>query len=825
MSLTWQEARARSRIVGAVAYEVFLDLTDEQAFTSLTTIRFESRESGATTFLELADAEDVRIWRDGVEREATYVDDRIVLSDLRRTNEVRISARLPYVGDGEGMHTMVDVADGERYTSALCGMDVAQRVFACFDQPDLKATVALSVAAPSHWTVLANGRVRERTGHGDHDRWTFSATPRIPPYLFVLCGGPWYSHTWERSVRTGDGEREATFGWHVRGSQAALLDRDSAELRRLTDDCFDHYQRVFTEPYPFDDYHQVFVAGLTWGAMEMPGAVTFHELFLPRGEPTPRESLARAEVIAHEMAHMWFGDLVTMRWWEDSWLNESFADYMGYAVGHAVGHDATWVDLALARKPTAYRADRRRSTHPVAPDAADVVDVDTALGNFDMITYAKGNAVLRQLVTWLGEDTVAAGSDRYLTAHRFDNADLADYLDALDGVTDRDVRGWADGWLRTTGFDVIEATVDAAGVPVLTRLGSRPHRLGVTAFDHRPRTVAHRTVDLESDPVRLTDWSGLLVVPNTAEDTYALVRLDSATEEAVASHLSSVADPLARAMLWAHELERCESGDLSVPRLRDLVERHLGGERHPIVFVGVEEHVVRWIAQRFADPDQHADLLAAVSEAADRVVSAPTLSRDATRVLIGTSPDLGRLRGWLTSGRADTGVDLDPALRWDLVRRLVAGGDDPSLVDEELQRDRSTDGQLAGLRARAASPTDEAKRWAWTMLLTADLSGREFQALGRGLFHPGHHALVTDYLWGYLEAGPGWVAGHGQGFARTIADIFPWLPLPDAVVADFRAALADTLAGSVPTLLRRRWADALDDLDAVLTVRGLRPGG
>ena len=351
VSLTLQESRARAALIDDVSYDIDLDLSSPVGFGCVTRIRFAAREPGAATFLELAAADGLRVVVNGVQRRGIYSGGRILLDDLALDNDVVVSARLPYVTDGEGMHTLVDSADAERYVSAYCSMDVAQRVFPCFDQPDLKARIALSVSTPTHWSVLANGRVAEREADEATARWSFTRTPVMPTYLFVVCCGPWASSTWERSVRTVDGHRTATFGWHARASQASQLERDAGELRRITDACFDHYQQVFTEPYPFDDYHQVFAPGLTWGAMETPGAITFRDEFLFRGDPTPEQSLSRAETIAHEMAHMWFGDLATMRWWEDTWLNESFADYMGYAVAaDAAGYDATWVDNAATSR-------------------------------------------------------------------------------------------------------------------------------------------------------------------------------------------------------------------------------------------------------------------------------------------------------------------------------------------------------------------------------------------------------------------------------------------------------------------------------------------
>ncbi|MEO5854019.1 MAG: M1 family aminopeptidase, partial [Nocardioides sp.] len=487
MSLTLEEARARAALVSDVSYALELDLTDRETFGCRATISFACAAPGATTFLELAHAADLLV--DGAP--ATYDGRRITLTDLRARHEVVVEARLPYVTDGDGMHTFTDPADGEVYVSAYVGMDIAQLVFPCFDQNDLKAPVSLRVLAPEGWSVLANGRAVE-TGPGG---WRFATTPPIPPAMFVVCAGPWHSVTWEHAG--------LPFGWHARRSLAAELDRDADELRRITEACFDHYTTIFEEPYAFDSYDQAFVPGQNWGALETPGCVTYRDEILPVGRVSRGEARRRATVIAHEMCHLWFGDLVTMTWWEDTWLQESFADYMGFRVADdAAGFAGTFVDFTVGGKPRAYDADSRRSTHPVAPRAEDVPDVDSAANNFDAISYAKGNSVLRQLVNWIGDEDFLAGVNAYLHRHRFGNATLADFVDTLDGATERDVRDWVERWLRTTGFDTLRVSRDGEDV-VLTREGSRPHRVRVTSYDASLREVGSVVVDLADEPVRL----------------------------------------------------------------------------------------------------------------------------------------------------------------------------------------------------------------------------------------------------------------------------------------------------------------------------------
>ncbi len=567
MSLTLSEARARAQQISDVQYAVDLDLTDPSSghFGCRTTVRFGS--TGPGTFLELADATDLQVTVGGAPVDAAYDGRRIPLTGLADQNEVVVEARLPFVTDGDGMHTFTDPADGETYLSAYVGMDVAQRVFACFDQNDLKATLDLTVSADPEWTVLGNGRLLE----SEAGRWRFATTLPIPVAMFVVCAGPWHSRTWEHAG--------LPFGWHARRSLAAELDRDFEDLQRVTAACFDHYAALFTEPYPFDSFDQAFVPGQNWGALETPGCVTYRDEYLPRGRLTDLVRIDRSSTIAHEMAHMWFGNLVTMTWWEDTWLQESFADYMGYRVAaDALGEPRALLAGEIGRKPVAFDADLRRSTHPIAPAPEDVPDVDSAANNFDMISYAKGNAALRQLVTWLGDETFLAGLNAYLTRHRLGNATLADFVAALDAVSERDVHDWAERWLRTTGFDTIRVTRDG-DVPVLSREGSRPHRIRVTAYDDELAEVDSRFVDLGEEPVRLDEWAGRVVVPNSHGETFARLVLDDASWEAVVRGLSGIEDPLVRAVLWTAAFGMVHSRELPADDFLDLVSLHLPTER------------------------------------------------------------------------------------------------------------------------------------------------------------------------------------------------------------------------------------------------------
>ncbi|GAA2708037.1 aminopeptidase N [Actinoplanes palleronii] len=777
MSLTLDEARRRAALLADVSYDLALDITATDTFRSRVTVRFDTR--GGDTFLELHQAEQLQVTIDGDVVTTGYDGRRIPLAGLAPgKHEVVVDARLRYVADGEGLHAFTDPVDGERYVGAYLGLDATQRLFACFDQLDLKSPITLTVTADPAWTVLTNALPITGTA--------FAATPPIPCDQLVVAAGPYHSVRWQH--------RGLPMGWHCRRSLAADLDRDAAELRRVTELCFDHYAEIFTEPYAFDSYDQVFVPELNWGAMENPGCVTFNESMLPRGRATDDDRRRRAMVIAHEMSHMWFANLVSPVWWEDAWLNESFADYMGFQVAEtAAGFPGTRVSFEAAHKPGAYRADRRRSTHPVAPAAEDVPDVATGRTVFDEISYGKGNAVIRQLVTWLGENDFLAGVNAHLTRHRFANATLDDLLSALDAASPRDVHAWAAVWLRTAGHDTIRVTRGDDGVPVLTRDGVRPHRFTVTAYTPELAPVGSRLIDLEAEPVTLPDWAGLVVVPNSHGETFARIELDELSSDVVANGLADLADPLVRAVLWA-----------TVP-IERLLPGQLPRESSPTLVTAALNRALDELVRRRSVPGALEMIAAACVPSGE-----PDRQLALAAGLARTTTDIALLRRWLDVDATDLGVPLLPDLRWAVVHRLAElGGIDAPGIEAERRRDGTATGALGALTALAARPSAVAKAQAWAAMTgDAGISVRRFGALAAGLWSPSQRELVAPYLPAYLEVSPG-LARRGSAFATAVGRAFPALPLTAAELDLVREAST----GDVPTVLRRRWMDELDDRD------------
>jgi aminopeptidase N len=470
----------------------------------------------------------------------------------------------------------------------------------------------------------------------------------------------------------------------------------------------------------------------------------------------------------------------------------------------------------VGRKATAYVADDRRSTHPVAPLADEVPDVDAALANFDAISYAKGNSLLHQLVTWMGDEAFLAGVNDHLTRHAFGNAGLAEFVAALDRASDRDVAGWVQRWLRTSGFDTIHVTRDG-DVPVLTREGSRPHRLTVTAYDDAMRPVDERVLDLADEPVRLEQWAGRVVVPNSAGETFARLRLDERSWDAVASTLWAVDDPMTRSVLWSTAFDLAHTGGIGPDEYVDLVARNLARERHASIVASVLGHLLVYVMPHRMTAGESVVAAERVAAACLEGLDAGPDPEMATALMIGvtrTSHDDALLTGWLAD-------ELDPGLRWRVVRRLAElGAWDEAAIEEERVRDGSGSADLAAATARAARPTPAAKAAAWSaMAEDPEVSNRMFAALADGLWSPEQAALGAPYVGKYLEAAPAIAARRGPGFANVVGSSFPRMHLDDAQLD----ALREALAGDVPTVLRRQWEDELDDRQRSISSTTSRP--
>ncbi|GHH53686.1 aminopeptidase N [Streptomyces umbrinus] len=827
--LTRDEAQTRAKLLDVHRYQIELDLTrGDEIFDSRTVIRFTTRADG-DTFVELKPAELRSVTLDGtlLDLDAHSLDEnRLPLKDLTAgEHELRIDATMRYSRTGEGMHRFTDPTDGETYVYTQLFMDDVQRVFAAFDQPDLKAVFELTVTAPQGWTVLANG-ITERQDDGS---WRAAATPLISTYLVAVAAGPWHS------VRTE--HRGLPFGIHCRRSLAPHLDTDADEILDITRACFDRYHEKFEEPYPFDSYDQAFVPEFNAGAMENPGLVTFRDEFVYRSAVTDTERQTRAMVIAHEMAHMWFGDLVTLRWWDDIWLNESFAEYMGYqTLTEATRFTDTWTDFGIVRKAWGYDADQRPSTHPVAPDPEAVPDTASAMLNFDGISYAKGASALRQLVAWLGEKDFLAGINTHFARHKFANATLADFIESLAAATERDVHAWADSWLRTTGVDTLTASVTAQpGEWTLTldRAGSRPHRVTVGVYDRdlndsRALLLRERyetDVPQQPGPEPRTGPRPALVVPNDLDLTYAKIRLDEVSSETALRGISDVPDALTRAVLWNTLRDMVRDGDLAPAAYLETARAHLPEESDLAVVQGVLTFATAQVADRYLPAHERPAALATLTSLCRDLIRRtedgdhPGLRLIAVRHLIDVAAQPDTISAWFSEGTVPGGPELDPELRWRILGRLaVLGAIDDAVIDTELVQDPSATGQEGAARCRAALPDPAAKRAAWeSMFTTDDLSNYLFTATAQGFWQPEQTDLVRQYVDLYWNDAVALAARRGPAIAEAAGR---WAFPAYAITPETLQAGEQCLAESTPTpALRRKLTDQLDDLARALRVR------
>ncbi|WP_250035922.1 aminopeptidase N [Paractinoplanes maris] len=828
-SLTRAEATARAATVDVREYEVHLDLTAEgDTFGSRTVVRFDARE-GASTFLEFEPESVATMTLNGSPLPGSALaDGRLRLTGLAATNELAVEAVMRYSNTGEGLHKYVDPADGSIYIYQHMFINNAGRILPAFDQPDLKASFRIDVTAPASWRVAANGPLLS----GENGRWEFAATKPISTYLCSLIAGPYHEVT--------DSHDGIPLALYARAALAGALDAEAAEIFEITKQCLDRYHEIFDIRYPFGHYQQAFAPEFNFGAMEYPGLVVFRDEFIYRSAVTESDREHRANVIAHEMAHMWFGDLVTMAWWDDLWLNESFAEYMGTRItAEATRFPGTWTTFAMQRKSWGLRADQHPSTHPVAP--AEVTDTDQALLNFDGISYAKGAAVLKQLVAFVGEEGFRAGVNAYFAEHAYGNATLADLLGALAKASGRDLDDWAEVWLRRAQVNTLQTEVTVAGgaySSVVVRQSApadyptlRPHRLGIGLWDRdADGTVKRRKlVEVDVEAAERTEVPELagepvaeLLLLNDGDLTYAKIRLDDESAAAVPAVLPVMGDSLARAVLWAATLDAVVDGERPVAELVTLVLAALPVETEVVIVEDVLR-ATRGLVDRYATPETRPAALDLVAQAADRLLAAaePGGSRQlaAARGLISATVDTGRLTGWLDGRDAPEGLAVDADLRWLIVYRLaVLGAAGTDVIDAEFERDRSATGEQWAARCRAARPDPEAKAAAWAAIIgDAKLSNRLVELTAAGFWQAEQLDLVRDYVPRYFAEMPAMMRMRsGMSAERTAGAAYPSLVVEQRT----RDLAAELLADpGLDPLLRRVVLDADDDLRRALAAR------
>ncbi|QIJ62685.1 aminopeptidase N [Streptomyces sp. JB150] len=844
-NLSRDEARERAALLSVDGYEVSLDVRSAvgdhagdgpRTFRSVTTIRFRCAEPGASSFADLIAPSVTAVSLNGRDLDPSEVFDgsRIVLEDLAAENELIVDAQCAYSRTGEGLHRFVDPEDGEVYLYTQYEPADARRVFANFEQPDLKAPFRFEVRAPEEWTVWSNGAGERADGV-----WRFAETKPISTYITCVVAGPYHYVTDSYERVLDDGTRlEIPLGAMCRKGLAPYFDADDVFL--VTKQGLDFFHDHFDYPYPFGKYDQAFVPEYNLGAMENPGLVTFREEFIFRGKVTQASYEGRANVILHEMAHMWFGDLVTMEWWDDLWLKESFADFMGaFSLVGATRFKDGWITFANRRKAWAYRADQLPSTHPIT---ADIRDLQDAKLNFDGITYAKGASVLKHLVAYVGQDAFLEGARRYFKRHAYGNTRLGDLLSVLEETSGRDMGAWARSWLQTAGVNSLTPQVLLDGEGRIAELAVvqeaaeshpelRPHRVAVGLYRRTADGALERYTQVETDVdgprTVVAELAGAdapeLVLVNDDDLTYCKTRFDETSLATLRAHLGAVTDPLARALCWSALWNMTRDALLPARDFVDLVLRFAGRESD----IGVLQMLHAWANSalvHYAAPAWREEGERLLAEGALRELRAAGPGSEHqlawARFFAATasgSGDLELLRGLLDGTEKIDGLEVDQELRWAFLEPLAAHGVvDGSVLVAELARDDTASGKRHQVRCLAARPSEVVKAQAWAQVVESDaLSNALVEATISGFAQPSQRALLAPYAGKYFKAIERvWAERSIQIGMDVVRGLFPSLQDSPETLAATDAWLA--AHEDAPPALRRLVLEARDDLARAL---------
>ena len=830
-NLTRDEATARAALIDVTSYTVELDLTQAetdgiQTFGTTSTITFTCREPGAETWVDLVDATVHEITLNGESIDpSAYVDGRIPLPGLQAENTVVVRADCTYSHTGEGLHHFVDPADGRVYLYSQFEVPDARRVFACFEQPDLKSVFDFVVTAPAHWKVVSNAPTPEPVPAADGFAvWRFPTTKRMSTYITAVVAGDYYEvhDTYEGPYGV------IPLGHYSRQSMKAELDRDREEVVLLTRQGFAFFEEAFGGAYPFEKYDQLYVPEYNMGAMENAGCVTLRDEYIPRSRQPRSFYEFRASVILHEMAHMWFGNLVTMRWWDDLWLNESFAEWACYhAEARATSYTDAWTGFANMRKQRGYRADQLPSTHPIATDMVDLHAVEV---NFDMITYAKGAAVLKQLVAWVGLDPFLSGLREYFRDHAYDNAEYVDLLDALEKASGRELSGWAKEWLQTAGVNTISPVFElaedgsyASFAVRQTAIAEHPtlrrHRIGIGLYNRTDDGSLVRTdaveVDITGELTTIDELVGKaqpdLLLLNDGDLTFAKVRLDERSLATAIESVGACEDSLTRALIWSAAWDMTRDAELAATDWVELVLHNIGAETDSWGLTAFPAFAAQAVTQYAAPEHKEAlrarweqglrDLLAAAEPGTDHQLTFARSFAGAAH----SEGAIAELEALLDGSLTFEGLAVDQDLRWVLLNNLArVGRADDARIDAELAHDNTISGKEHAAAARAAMPTREAKDRAWDQaMVDGSVPNETAKQVVVSFLRDGQQELLAPYLDRYLQDAPlAWERLGAHRAAVSLEYIFPRILASDEALARVDTWLAEHSEGVNPGALR-----------------------
>ncbi|WP_439936663.1 aminopeptidase N [Nocardia sp. N13] len=841
-NLTRDEAATRASLLDVTSYTVDLDLTsatdpDQGTFASVTTLEFTCREPGSATFADLVAPTVREITLNGrsLDPATAYADSRIALDDLEATNTLVVTADCAYSNTGEGLHRFVDPADDRVYLYSQFEVPDARRVFTTFEQPDLKSVFTFNVTAPSHWVVVSNAATPEPTDAGQSgvSVWNFPTTKRMSTYITAIVAGEYHGEfdTYEGKFGT------IPLGHYCRQSLKEHM--DTAELVTLTKQSFAFFEEQFDYPYPFGKYDQLYVPEYNAGAMENAGCVTLRDEYLPRSRQPRSFFEFRTSVITHEMAHMWFGDLVTMKWWDDLWLNESFAEWACYwCEANATDFTDAWTGFANARKQTGYRADQLPSTHPIAADNVDLHAVEV---NFDMITYAKGASVLKQLVAWVGLEPFLEGLRAYFKEWEYGNPEFKDLLATLEKSSGRELQGWAQEWLQTAGVNTLapafELDADGAYTSFSVEQSAHPdwptlrrHRLGIGLYDDNGdgRLVRREylEIDVEGASTEVPELIGTkqpaLLLLNDEDHAYAKIRLDERSLATAISALSTFEDSLPRALVWGAAWDMTRDGEMRTRDWTDLVLANIGQETDAWAVTRIPASTA--LAVNFYSDPAHRDELKATWESGLRellLAAEPGSDHQLTfaRSYAGAARSdaaLDDLIGLLDGSFAVEGLAIDQDMRWVLITALARSGRfGDAEIDAELEVDKTISGQEQAAAARASQPTAEAKERAWAAIVDPTTPNETSREIAFSIFRFGQEDVLEPYLEKFLTAAETLVDVLGFHKASTVLEYgFPKPLGSEATLARLDEWLADNKA---PKQAQRYIGEARAEIARALT--------
>jgi aminopeptidase N len=839
-NITQVEASQRSEVIKVSSYKIDLDLTTgAETFLVKTSVNFAGLKPGATTFIDCVGKRVISAKLNGVDFDPKFDGESVFLPALAAENVLEIEHEGIYSNSGEGLHRFVDPADNEVYLYTQFETGDARRMYACFDQPDQKATFTISTITPKHWEVISNyGIEATKDLDGDRKHIQFATSQEISTYVTAIVAGAYKSVHDEYK-----GEKTIPLGIYARKSFFQHVDAEN--IFEVTKQGFAYFEKTFGLAYPFGKYDQIAVAEYNWGAMENVGCVTFHEdVLIFRSKVTERNYISRATTIHHEMAHMWFGDLVTMKWWQDLWLNESFAEWASYlSVSESTKYTNAWTEFNSVRKNWAYRVDQMTSTHPIA---VEMEDLDAVRTNFDGISYAKGASVLQQLVAHVGRDNFISGLRKYFAKHAYKNTELSDLITELQAASGKDLTAWVNTWLRTAGVNTLRPVVALDGdnyasvsvkqeVPPMP-VGSkelRPHRLYVGLFDVKGDALVRREsieVDIAGELTEIKELAGKksadLLLINDHDQTYAKLRFDDRSVETMKKYLGNLDDSLARGLIWASLWDSTRDGELAASDYITIALNALKGESDismiTATFMQIDTAIWAYVAPKNRDA-----VRLAVSNAAEALLDGAKPGSDNqlqyARAFVNnavTPAQFDRLKAMLDG--SVNGLTVDAELRWYIficgVKRGVFG---PNEIAAEGDRDKTAHGKQYVAYAHAAIPTKEAKVAAFKSVTTDDLSNTIHSYKCRGFNENIHWELLEGFVDQYFDAILKVWETKGYEIAETTATLtFPTWAISEATVTKAQHWL-DVTGKDASNALRRSVTEGRDAMTRALKARAV----